>query len=137
MVNVTNAPAQSSPPASSTLPDTLLGVQTSTTQYNYASPSGTVNNVVSGIPSFVGNARLTVTLAAGSATWTGLSAGSDNQHITLWNSDAANTLTLAVKNSGSLAQNQFNGTSVGYLLSPGFTIGLIYYAGSVKAWVVR
>lgn len=136
MVNITNAPTMPSTPAQATLPDTLLGFQHSTTQYTYASPSGTTNNVVSGVPLFLGNARLAVTLAAGNATWTGLAAGLDGQHLVLWNADAANTLTLAVQNSGSLVQNRFQGSAGNYALIHGNAILMVYYAGTVNAWVI-
>lgn len=139
MVNITNAPSTtgaSTPPSSSTLPDTLVGFQQSTTQYVYASPSGTTNDVNGGFPRFIGNIRLAVTLAAGNATWTGLGAGSDGQHCVLWNTDATSSLTLSVSDAGSLAPNQFNGVAGTSSLGPGTAAELVYYAGNVNAWVI-
>ena len=137
MVNVTNAPAVTATPATSTLPDTLIGVQIDTTQYVYASPSGIVNDVNGGFPRFIGRVRLAVTLAAGDATWTGLGAGVDGQEVVLWNTDAANTLFLPTGNAGSQAQNQFQGSALGYALAPGYSISMIYYTGNVNGWVMR
>jgi hypothetical protein len=137
MVNITNPPNQSTTPSSSTQPDTLVSFQHNTSTFSYASPSGTTNDVNGGFPRFVGKVRLTVTLAAGDAIWTGLGAGADGQEVLLWNNDATNSLTLQVKNAGSVPRNQFNGSSMGYMLLPGFTLLLVYYAGVVNAWVVR
>ncbi len=136
MVNITNAPSSQATPALSTLPTTLLGFQHDATQYTYASPSGTTNDVNGGFPRFLGNVRLAVTLASGAATWTGLGAGNDGQHLVLWNTDTANSLTLLVANSGSVAANQFNGPVANYVLSAGNACELVYYAGIVNAWVL-
>ncbi len=136
MVNITNAPSQSTTPSSSLLPSTLLGFQHDSTQYAYASPSGTTNDVNGGFPRFLGNVRLAVTLAAGSATWTGLGAGNDGQHLILWNTDAANTLTLLVSNAGSVVGNRFSGPAANYVLSAGNACELVYYAGTINAWVI-
>ena len=137
MVNVTNAPAVTATPATSTLPDTLVGVQLDSTQYVYASPSGTVNDVNLGIPRFVGRVRVAVTLAAGDATWTGQGPGVDGQEVILWNSDATNSLTLSVQDTGSVVGGRYAGASGSYALLPGFSISMIYYAGTVNAWVLR
>ena len=135
MVNVSR-PDSNTGPSSSNQPDTTVGLVHNSTQFTYASPSGTTNNVVSNIPKAVANVRLAVTLAAGNATWTGLSSGADGQHLILWNTDATNTLTLAVQNTGSLVGNQFQGSSGSYALTPGNAILMVYYAGTVNAWVI-
>lgn len=139
MVNVTSAPSTSGAsvtPSVSTLPDTLVGFQSDTTQYTYASPAGTTNDVTPGCPKFVGHVRLAVTLAGGDAIWTGLAAGADNQHLVLWNTDATATLSLAINDSGSLAPNRFQGSGTGYDVSPGNAYLLVYYTGNVNAWVI-
>ncbi len=136
MVNITNAPSQSATPSSSLLPDILVGFQHDTTQYTYASPSGTTNDVNGGFPRFVGQVRLAVTLASGSATWTGLGVGSDGQKVVLWNTDAANTLTLLIQSSSSLTPNQFYGTPTNYVLAAGNACELVYYAGNINGWVI-
>lgn len=138
MVNLTNAPSGgASAPATVTLPDTMVAFLHNTTQYTYASPAGTTNNVGGGFPSFVGRVRLTVTLAAGAATWTGLGAGVDGQQVELWNNDATNTLTLTVGSANSLTNNRFKGYTAGYAVAPGMSLDLRYYAGNVNGWVVR
>ncbi len=134
MVNVTQANGGS--PATSLLPDITVGFVGATTQYTYASPSGTSNDVNGGFPAFLGNTRLAVTLAAGSATWTGLGAGEDGQHVILWNRDPANSLTLLVASAASVARNRFNGTSPSYVLTAGNACELVYYTGTINAWVI-
>ncbi len=136
MVNISNAPAQSATPSSATLPTTLLGFQHDSTQYTYASPSGTTNDVNGGFPRFLGNVRLAVTLAAGASTWTGLGAGNDGQHLILWNTDSANSLTLLVNNAGSVSVNRFNGPTANVVLTAGNAIELVYYAGLINSWVI-
>ena len=136
MVNVTTPDINIAGPASATIPDTVVAQSFNNSIYGYASPAGTVHNVRVGFPSFVGTMFLNVTLAAGNATWTGLQAGASGQHIILRNTDAANTLTLAVGNSGSLTPNQFQGSPGSYALTPGNPINLYYQGGSTKAWVI-
>ena len=135
-VNITSPPAGVNAPPQSNLPDTSVGLVHNTTQFTYASPAGTTNNVVTGVPAFVGNSRLAVTLAAGNATWNSMSAGADGQHMVVWNTDAANTLTLNVNNTSGLVGNRFQGSAGSYALMPGNAILMVYYAGSVKAWVI-
>ncbi len=136
MVNITSALSANYTPAISTLPSTTVEFQHDSTQYTYASPSGTTNDVNGGFPRLVGNTRLSVTLAAGAATWTGLGAGNDGQHVILWNTDATNSLTLLVSNAGSLAGNRFSGPAANVVLTAGNAIELVYYAGLINAWVV-
>lgn len=136
MPNITSSPAVSLSPAQA-MPDIVVERSHDATIYSYVSASGTVNDVAAGFPSFVGNVRLVVTLPTGDATWTGLQAGSDGQRVMLWNNDANSTLILSTDDAGSIDRNRFKGTSLGYGLSPGFSIDLIYFAGSVNGWVVR
>ncbi len=139
MVNVTNAPDETSIPASADLPDfgsTSSSSSSNSAQYIYASPSGVSNDVVAWSPPFTGKIRLAVTLAAGSAAWTGMLAGTDGQEVVLWNSDSANSLTLAVQNIGSASVNQFQGSAGAYTVSPGNAYLLIYWGGTINAWVI-
>lgn len=136
MVNITTSPAFTSAPSVSVLPDTLVGFQSDTTQYTYASPAGTINDVSGGFPRFTGDVRLAVTLAGGNSTWTGLGAGNDGQRLILWNTDTSSSLSLSVNDAGSLVQNRFNGVAGTSALGPGATAELVYYAGNVNAWVI-
>ncbi len=140
MVNVTNAPDETSIPASADLPDfgssASSNAQGGSAQYIYACPAGVLNDVVAWSPPFTGKVRLAVTLAAGSAAWTGLLAGADGQEVTLWNSDTANTLTLVVQNIGSLSANQFSGPAGSFTLTPGNAISLIYFAETINSWII-
>jgi hypothetical protein len=141
LVNLTNAPSSSSAPAQSLLPDTVVGFQQNTTQYSYASPAGTINDVVGRVPNVIGTARLSVTLLAGAATWTGYAAGVDAQQIVLRNVDTTNTLTLSTGGTGlgdplSLPANRFFGQN-DYRLPPGGQITMIYYAyGAYIGWSI-
>ena len=80
----------------------------------YASGSGTQNNVDpgSGWPvtpvTLIPYSTLDVSLAGGSATWTGLKAGLDDQWVVIRNNDAANNLTLNNAGGGSAAANRFS-----------------------------
>ena len=101
----------------------------------YASAAGTSNNVApSGFSSSVG--RLWVTLASGSAVWTGLEAGNDAQILILTNADTIANLTLDVQNSGSSSANQFYGPDTSRVLTPGNSCFLCYYSNStLTGWV--
>ncbi len=139
MVNVTTAPDFEADPAIANLPDLSTGSSGSSSasnQYTYASPAGVSNDVVAWSPPFTGRIRLAVTLAAGSAAWTGLAAGVSGQEVTLWNADPDNTLTLVVQNVGSLSANQFQGSAGAYSLTPGNALGLIYYGDTINAWII-
>jgi hypothetical protein len=101
----------------------------------YASPAGTSNNVApTGFGSSIG--RLWVTLGSGNATWTGLTAGADAQLLILTNADTANDLTIDVANAASTATNRFYGSPGSYSLSPGNSLWLCYYGGSVNRWMI-
>lgn len=140
MVNITNALTTSAYPSRSTLPTTLLAYQFDGTQYAYASPSGSTNDVNGGFPRFLGIVRLAVTLAAGAATWTGLGAGNDGQQVILRNADNTNTLTLSTGGTGlgdaaSLPANQFTGQN-DYRLPPGGQITILYNGGVTPHWSI-
>jgi hypothetical protein len=139
MVNVTNGPGISDEPAVAYLPGFGTSSSSSSSdsaQYIYASPAGVINDVIAFPPTFSGSVRLAVTLAAGSAAWTGLTAGADGQEVILWNSDPDNTLTLVVQNIGSLSVNQFQGSAGAYTLTPGNALSLIYFGETINAWVI-
>lgn len=133
MVNITNAPSSSSTPAASVRPTTFATFQHDTTQYTYATPSGTTNDIQGGVPQFIGTVRLFVSLAAGTATWTGFAAGSDGQHVILVNTDNTSTLNLSTGGTGlgdthSLIQNRFFGQN-DYKLPPGAQLTMVYSTG--------
>lgn len=139
MVNVTNGPGISDEPAVAYLPDFGTSSSSSSSdsaQYIYASPAGVINDVIAFPPTFSGTVRLAVTLAAGSAAWTGLNAGANGQQVTLWNSDTVNSLTLVVQNIGSLSVNQFQGSAGSFTLTAGNAISLIYFAETINAWII-
>lgn len=99
----------------------------------YASASGSLNDVApTGFGGGVG--ILDVTLAGGPATWTGLTAGSDRQVLIIANADAANDLTLAALNAGSLAANRFRNS--GDLDLPPRTAVLLVYSTTAGQWIV-
>ena len=100
----------------------------------YASPSGGSNNVA---PAGFGTTtnRLTVTMAGGASSWTGLEAGYDGQLVTLLNDDAVNSLTLDALNAGSTAANQFQMPGATTVLPPSTAIQIQYTAGSINKWV--
>ncbi len=140
MVNVTNAPDETSTPAFADLPDLgssfSSGSSVGSAQYSYVSPAGVLNDVVAWSPPFTGNIRLAVTLAAGSSAWTGLQSGVSGQEVILWNADPTNYLALAVDNGGSVPENRFQGSAGSYTLTPGNAFLLIYFGGSIQAWVI-
>lgn len=99
----------------------------------YASPAGAQNNVnPSGFSSSVG--LLDVTLAAGDANWTGLTAGADQQMLIIANADATHNLTLNGLNAGSSAANQFRAGG-DPVLPPLAALLLCYYTTAAK-WIV-
>lgn len=99
----------------------------------YASPAGSSNNVApAGFGATVG--LLDVTLAAGNATWTGLTAGADKQLLVIANADATNSLTVAALNAGSLAANRFR-ASGDLVLPPLSAVWVAYYATPAQ-WIV-
>lgn len=99
----------------------------------YASASGSLNNVApAGFGSGVG--LLDVTLAAGAATWTGLTAGADRQMLVIANADTVNALTLAALNAGSSAANRFRFS--GDLVLPALSAVLLVYSNTAAQWIV-
>ncbi len=99
----------------------------------YASPAGASNNVnPTGFASTVG--LIDVTLAAGDANWTGLTAGADQQLLTIANADTVHTLTLNGLHAGSLAANQFRAGG-DPVLPPLSALLLCYYTTPAK-WIV-
>ncbi len=99
----------------------------------YASPAGASNNVN---PAGFGNTVgiIDVTLAAGNANWTGLTAGADKQMLIIANADATNTLTLNGLNAGSLAANQFR--AGGDPALPPLSAILLCYFTTPAQWIV-
>lgn len=90
----------------------------------YASPAGlAVAAAPAGFSSTTG--RLYVTLAAGDATWTSLTAGGDGQLLSIINNDAANTLTLA---AAAFAAN-------GLILPAGHR-ALLFYDTTAGSWEI-
>jgi hypothetical protein len=99
----------------------------------FASPAGASNNVApTGFGAMVG--LLDVTLGSGSATWTGLQAGTDRQQLVIANADETNNLTLASLNGASLAANQFR-ASGDVVLPPLASVLVVYYATPGK-WII-
>lgn len=92
------------------------------TRLNYASPAGVIAAAPAGFNNAVG--ILSVTLAAGNATWTALTAGGAGQLLEIRNDDAANTLTLPHANWGGIQD---------VVLAAGQKI-LTYYDGTLASW---
>lgn len=102
----------------------------------YAALNGTFNNVIPtgfSVTQASATGRLGVTLASGSATWTGLTAGYDGQRVYLTNADATNSLTLNIQSGSSVAANRFLGAAGTRVLAPGVSVQMIYSAGM---WVL-
>ena len=96
--------------------------------------AGANNNVnpAAGWPN--GYGRVDFDTSAGVANVTGLLAGSDGQMI-LARNIGVNNLTLNNQNAGSLAANQF--IYVNDLVLPQYASALlVYYGGSINAWVI-
>jgi len=104
----------------------------------YASPGGTSNNVnPTGFSTIQSTAtgRLGVTLAGGSAVWTGLTSGYDGQRLTITNLDASNSLTLNIQSASSVASNRFLGAAGTRILAAGVSVSMCYY-GTAGLWVL-
>ncbi len=98
----------------------------------YTSAAGASNNVnPTGFASTVG--LLDVTLA-GDANWTGLTAGGDQQLLTIANADTVHTLTLNGLNAGSSAANQFR--AGGDAVLPPLSAILLCYYTTPAQWIV-
>lgn len=99
----------------------------------YASAAGASNNVnPTGFASTVG--LIDVTLAAGDANWTGLTAGGDQQLLMIANADTVHTLTLNGLNAGSLAANRFR--AGGDPVLPPLSALLLCYYTTPAQWIV-
>jgi len=95
--------------------------------------SGETDNwAPAGFSSSVG--RIDFTLPGGPANVTGLEAGSDAQLVILSNQDPVSNLTLNILNASSLAANQFYGSDLTFIIVPGDSAWLCYYAGTVNQW---
>lgn len=106
---------------------------TAGTYLSYSSAAGSLNDVnPAGFGSGVG--LLDVTLTAGDATWTGLTAGADKQELVVSNNDATHSLTLAALNAGSAAANRFRNS--GDLVLPPKTAVLLVYYTTPAQWIV-
>jgi hypothetical protein len=99
----------------------------------YASPAGVTNNVApAGFGSTVG--LIDVTLAAGNASWSGLTAGADKQLLIIANADTVNSLTLLGLNAGSTAANRFR--AGGDPVLPPLSALLLCYYTTPAQWIV-
>lgn len=92
--------------------------------------AGTMNNVVIDVATV---SRVLVDTSAGDAIFTGMTAGADGQLMVVTNG-AANLLTLADENGGSLTANQFYGVTDISLPSRGSQ--LLSYSGTLFKWVM-
>lgn len=113
-----------------TYPNPTLAIKALVT---VAASSGASNDVDPGSGFPTNKSRIDVTLGSGSANWTGLKAGTDDQRIVFCNNDGTNNFTFNVANTGSMAANRFAGPA-DITLPPGDSCLLVYYAGSINRW---
>jgi sugar/nucleoside kinase (ribokinase family) len=92
--------------------------------------AGTMNNVVIDVASV---SRVLVDTSAGDVIFTGMTAGTDGQLMVVTNG-AANLLTLADENAGSLAANRYYGVTDISLPPRGSQ--LLSYSGTLFKWVM-
>jgi hypothetical protein len=70
---------------------------------------------------------------AGNATLNSLVAGIDGQEVILRNASATFTITIPTGGAGTAP---FTGGGGGAILPPLTPINIVYYAGSINAWVI-
>jgi len=80
--------------------------------------------------------RLDLDPSAGNATLLGMVAGLDGQVLIVRNIDAANTLAFADASSANPGESFAVGGGFDLTLTPGQSCQMVYYAGTVNAWVV-
>lgn len=94
----------------------------------YASPAGVIAaappGFVAGTSFTTGTGVVSVTLAAGNATWSSMTAGAPGQLCEIRNDDGANTLTLPAADWGGPGD---------ITLTPGNKV-LSYYDGRLGSW---
>lgn len=80
----------------------------------------------------IGIGRLDL-VPAGNATLNSLVAGIDGQEVILRNASASFTITIPTGGAGTAP---FTGGGGGAILPPLTPINIVYYAGSINAWVI-